>query len=277
MSKLRAGQNTGHGGTGDLARDRQARNTDLGQTRESISNLDEVIRTHLADQIEERFVLSRKFFEQTGFGLSSYLLPDSVKKLLTDEIIDLVETCSMRRDMQLAETSNTHRKMRNVTAAKICERDGWIKAVYESPAFREALSWVAGEPVLICPYLPEQYIITRLESTGDTHGWHWDDYSFGVIFVVECPPLNSGGFVQTVSGTLWDKKNPQVFLKMIDNPIRSHELKPGDIYLLRTDTTLHQVHPILNGRRTIVNMAYAANRDMDKRISHETMEELFRT
>lgn len=277
MSKLRAGQNTSHVGTGDLAHGRKARNTDLTQTRGPIANLDEVIRTHLAGQIEEHFVVSRTSFEQTGFGLSSYLLPDSVKNLLADEIIDLVETCSLRRDVQLAETGNTHRKMRMVAAAKIRERNGWIAAVYKSPAFREALSWVAGEPVLICPYLPEQYIITRLESSGDTHGWHWDDYSFGVIFVVECPPLSSGGFVQTISGTRWNKKNPQVFRKMIDKPIRSHELKPGDIYLLRTDTTLHQVHPILNGRRTIVNMAYAANRDMDKRISHETMEELFRT
>jgi hypothetical protein len=166
--------------------------------------------------------------------------------------------------------------MRNVTAAEIRRRDGWVKAVYESEPFLDALSLVAGEKVSVCPYLPEQYVITRLENSGDTHGWHWDDYSFGLIFVAECPPLENGGFVQTVPGTSWDKKDPRVFEKLTENPIRSYALRPGDIYLLRTDTTLHQVHPILAGRRTIVNMAYAADRDSAKSISHETMEELFR-
>ena len=166
--------------------------------------------------------------------------------------------------------------MRNVSAEEIRGRGGWVEALYRSPAFRQALTRVAGEPVLECPYLPEQYIITHLEQVGDTHGWHWDDYRFGVIFVVNCPPVESGGFVQCVSGTSWDKSDPQVFRKIIENPIRSYELRPGDLYVLRTDTTLHQVHPIMDGSRTIVNFAYAAESDLEREISHETMKELFR-
>lgn len=240
------------------------------------ATVDEHIAAHLGSLPDESYAMSRKSFEELGFGLIPYVLPDSVKQVLSDEIQELVRTGGVRRDLQLKETGNSHRKMRNVNAAEIREHDGWVDAVYRSPALREALSKVAGEPVKICPYLPEQYIITSLESRGDTHGWHWDDYSFAVIFVVEVPPLELGGFVQTVSGTSWDKEDPKVFQKLVDGVIRSHELKPWDLYLLRTDTTLHQVHPLLGGKRTIVNMSYAANRDDGKNISHETMEELFK-
>src|SRR5664280_2642237 len=241
----------------------------------TLSNLDEHLSAHLTGQPDEGFIQCRKNLEETGFAMIPQVLPASIKKLLADEDTLLAETRSVRRDVQLKETSDSHRKMRNVTAVEIRTHGRWIAAVDQSPMLREALSWVAGEPVELCPYLPEQYVVTRLESSGDTHGWHWDDYSFGLIFVVECPPLEFGGFVQTVADTSWDKADPKVFHQLVESPIRSHALKPGDVYLLRTDTTMHQVHPILSGRRTIVNMAFAADRDMEKEISHETMEELF--
>jgi predicted 2-oxoglutarate/Fe(II)-dependent dioxygenase YbiX len=52
-------------------------------------------------------------------------------------------------------------------------------------------------------------------------------------------------------------------------------LAPGDLYLMRTDTTLHRVYPITGGRRVIVNMAYAAARDLARPITHETMDSLW--
>jgi hypothetical protein len=240
------------------------------------AKVEELLNAHLEIQADELFARSRRDFLETGLGLAPFLLPDEAKKLISVEVDLLVDERSAYRNMQLRETGNSWRRMRNVGATDIKRHDGWIAALYNSPAFRKALSRVAGEPVLECPYEPERYVITRLERAGDTHGWHWDDYSFGVVFVVECPPVKSGGFVQCVPGTRWDKKNPQVFQKIIDYPIRSYALRTGDLYLLRTDTTMHQVHPILEGRRTIVNFAYAAHRDATKNITHETMEELFR-
>jgi hypothetical protein len=245
--------------------------------RDAVETINATLIEHLSKQPESAFTESRRSFLETGFGLASYILPEEIKKRLSDEIQWLISTQSVRRDLAIKETSSTARRMRNVTAAEVRRNGHWIAELYESEVFRSALSRVAGEPVLECPYLPEQYIITRLEQSGDTHGWHWDDYSFGVIFIVECPPVEGGGFVQCVSGTSWDKEKPEVFRKLIDNPIRSHELRPGDLYILRTDTTLHQVHPILEGTRTIVNFAFAAERDLAKNLSHETMDTLFET
>jgi hypothetical protein len=241
-----------------------------------LASLDDQLRTHLAGYSAESFSQIRRDFEENGLVVIPQVLPESIKQLIADEATLLVDTRSVRRDLQLKETSFSYRKMRNVAADEIRAHDGWIRAVYHSMAWRETLSWVVGEPVRTCPYPPEEYIINRLESTGDTHGWHWDDYSLAVLFVVECPPLELGGFVQTVAGTSWDKADPRVFQTLVEHPIRSHFLNPGDIYVLRSDTTLHQVHPLRGGRRTIVNMTFAADRDLEREISHETMEELFR-
>lgn len=242
----------------------------------TLESLENHLAAHLAAMSAETFRQSRKDFQESGYALIPEVMPESIKKLLTDEAVLLVETRSVRRDLTLKETSYSYRRMRNVTCDEIRAHNGWIAALYRSAIFREALSWVTGEPVRICPYVPEQYVINRLELPGDTHGWHWDDYSFALLFVAECPPLESGGFVQTVAGTSWDKADPRIFQKLVDHPIRSHLLTPGDVYLLRSDTTLHQVHPILAGRRTAVNITFAADRDLDKEISHETMEDLFR-
>lgn len=242
------------------------------------SQLESTIADYLRLNVDnEQFWVSRKSFYETGFALVSYLLPDEVKEQVATEVEDLLAAQSVRRDLLLKETSNSPRYMRNVTAADIRARDGVTVALYQSPAFLAGLTSVAGEQVMECPYEPEHYVITHLERKGDTHGWHWDDYSFGVILVVDCPEVEMGGFVQTVPNTQWDKDDPQVFKQLVSNPIYSYELRPGDIYLLRTDTTLHRVHPLEDGaQRTIVNMAYAAQRDLTKNISHETMEDLFR-
>lgn len=240
-------------------------------------SVDMLIAEHVQGNVDdEQFSSARKSFHNSGFGLVSYLLPDVLKEQIKAEVQDLLERQSVRRDLHLQETGNTPRYMRNVRAEEIRANGGVLVDVYQSREFRSALARVAGEEVLECPYEPEHYIITQLERPGDTHGWHWDDYSFGVVIVADCPPVEKGGFVQTVPDTSWDKENPQVFKKLVTNPIYSYELVPGDIYLLRTDTTLHRVHPVEEGAtRRIVNMAYAAKRDLQKTITHETMEDLF--
>ncbi|MDW6057264.1 hypothetical protein SAZ11_03175 [Streptomyces sp. FXJ1.4098] len=172
-----------------------------------VTSLDSSIEEHVHREVgNEQLWVSRKSFYETGFALVSYLLPDDVKAVVSAEVNELLAGQSVRRDLHLAETSNSPRYMRNITAADIRAHAGAAVALYNSPAFVRALSSVAGEQVLECPYEPEHYIITHLERPGDTHGWHWDDYSFGVIFVVDCPDVEFGGFVQTVPNTTWDKR-----------------------------------------------------------------------
>jgi hypothetical protein len=192
-----------------------------------------------------------------------------------DEARALVAGHGLRRDVAFAETGHTPRRMRNVRRGEIHQYGTVVPAVYSCAGLCCALGHVAGEDVLECPYESEQYVITELASTGDTHGWHWDDYSFALVWVIECPPLSDGGFVQCVPNTTWNKADPQLHRQFVSRPIYSMELRPGDLYLMRTDTTLHRVYPIRSGRRLIVNMAYASRADLGKNISHDTMDKLW--
>lgn len=217
----------------------------------------------------------RQQFLKHGVVQISFLAPEAVKELLAIEAEELVTSHGRRHALAFPETGNTERHMRNVRRDQIKAFGSIIPAVYSVPTLREVLATIAGEEVLECPYEPEQFVITALDQPGDTHGWHWDDYSFALVWVVDCPPVAYGGFVQCVSHTEWDKNDPRLHRWFVTRPIHSIELVPGDLYLMRTDTTLHRVYPITAGRRLIVNMGYASRGDLTKQISHETMNNLW--
>ncbi|OJH36819.1 HalD/BesD family halogenase [Cystobacter ferrugineus] len=218
----------------------------------------------------------RRSFARTGFAKVSNLSLDPLKKMLAEEAMELLERHAQRRDMRFAETGNTSRKLSNVRRNDILAHGGVIPRLYGSPALLSALGHIVGGPVLPCPYDDEQYVITQLHQPGDTHGWHWDDYSYALVWIIECPPVELGGFVQCVPHTRWNKREPRLFEAFIHRPIYSFALEPGDLYLLRADTTLHRVYPLLGAhRRVILNMAYASPRNLEKPVSHETMDALW--
>jgi alkylated DNA repair dioxygenase AlkB len=240
-----------------------------------------VVRT-VVDRLEEHLAAldegldqARREFLERGVVRVPFLAPDSVKQLLAVEVAELVTSHSRRRELVFSETGNSERRMRNVRRDQIKTFGSIIPALYCVPALLEVLATIAGEEVLECPYEPEQFVIVALDQDGDTHGWHWDDYSFALVWVIDCPSVAYGGFVQYVSHTEWDKVDPRLHQWFVTRPISSLELVPGDLYLMRTDTTLHRVYPVTSGRRVIVNMGYAARGDLTKQISHETMDNLW--
>jgi hypothetical protein len=247
-----------------------------GVTTEQVDGLLRDLTTHTSNQVGAKVLTeARRHLRYFGYVKVPFIVPDAVKQAIAEEVLRLIEQAGIRRDLRFAETDNTPRRMRNVRNDAITTHGQVIPAVYQSPDLLETLSNVAGEDVLVCPYEPERYLITCLERTGDTHGWHWDDYSVALVWVIECPPVELGGFVQCVPDTSWDKSNPQVYRAIVSGPTYSVELRPGDLYMMRTDTTLHRVHPIEDGRRIILNMGYASRTDLAKSISHETMDSLW--
>ncbi|WP_327145264.1 HalD/BesD family halogenase [Nocardia sp. NBC_01327] len=218
---------------------------------------------------------ARRELEDRGFSVVSQLVPSLVRRAVAYEAIRLVEHAGVRRDLVLAETGFTPRQMRNVTRAQIAESGSRIPRIYQSEVLLEGLSQLIGEPVHRCPYEPEQFVVTRLEHAGDTHGWHWDDYSFALVWIAECPPAADGGFVECVPGTAWDKQDPGIEKILRERDVHRLEIGAGEVYLMRTKTTMHRVHPLQRGRRTIVNMAFAAAGELSMPVSHETMDALW--
>ncbi|GIE90967.1 HalD/BesD family halogenase [Actinoplanes regularis] len=241
-----------------------------------VRTLHQDVREHVERSVTaEEIAAARRDFSYLGHAKVSFAAPESVKKLLAEEVNGLIEKAGTRRDLSFAETDYTPRRMRNVTRKEIFELGTVINEVYTAEPLMRVLSEVAGEPVHVCPYEAEQYVITCLERDGDTHGWHWDDFAFALVWVIECPPVEEGGFVQCVPGTTWDKKNPAINRALVTRPIYSMELFPGDLYLMRTNTTLHRVYPVRSGRRKIVNMGYASTTDLNREFTHETMDQLW--
>ncbi|MGH9157671.1 MAG: HalD/BesD family halogenase [Acidimicrobiales bacterium] len=216
-------------------------------------------------------------FHERGIAKVPFLVSRAVQQAVADEVLELAEAYGVRREVRFSETDNSLRQMRNVRRDEIFGRAVAIPRVYRAEALCDMMSTVAAERVHVCPYEPEQCLITRLERSGDTHGWHWDDFSFALVWVVECPPAEDGGFVQCVPRTVWDKHDPSVSRALVTGPTYSIELLPGDLYLMRTDTTMHRVYPLRAGRRTILNMGFASTEDLKRSVTHETMDALWAT
>lgn len=204
------------------------------------------------------------------------LCPPELLTAMRAEACDIVDRRGASHRTTFAITDGTPRNMTTVGQPVIKAEGPLIDAFYFAPELLRLSAAVVGERVHTCPYAGEHYVISRLTRSGDTHGWHWDDYTYGIILVLEAPPYRDGGFVQAVPNTSWDKENPDVHGALLSSVVRSYALNAGDAYLIKTDTTMHRVYPIRGDhRRTIVNMTLVNDADLTRPMTHETNDFLF--
>jgi hypothetical protein len=204
------------------------------------------------------------------------VLPAELLEAMRAEAFDLVDRRGASHRTTFAITDGTPRNMTTVGQPIIKAEGPLIDAFYFAPELLRLSADVLGEQVHTCPYPGEHYVVSRLTKSGDTHGWHWDDYTYGIILVLEAPNYRDGGFIQAVPGTSWDKQDPDVHGALLSSVVRSYAPKAGDAYLIKTNTTMHRVYPIRGeSRRTIVNMTLASTDDLTKEMSHETNDVLF--
>lgn len=232
---------------------------------------------HIAREFgPERMAQLRASFSTEHIVPLRGLCPPELFAPLRDEVCGIMDRHGVSHDLVFSITDNTRRSMTTVGQPVIKDEGPLIDAFYFAPALLDFVGEVVGEQVHTCPYAGEHYVISRLVKNGDTHGWHWDDYTYGIILLLEAPHYTQGGFVQAVPNTSWDKKNPDVYGALLKSQVRSYALAPGDAYVIKTDTTMHRVHPIRgDGRRTIVNMTLVSTADLDRELTHETNDALF--
>lgn len=241
------------------------------------ADVSEALRRHMAGHFGSARIseLGASFAAEHIVPLRG-LCPVGLLTAIKDEANGLVERFGTRRELVFKITDNTPRNIITVGQPVIKDEGPLIDAFYFSPVLRDFLASVVGEQVHICPYPGEHYVLSRLSKSGDTHGWHWDDYTYGFILVLDAPHYTQGGFIQAVANTSWNKESPDVYGALISSQVRSYWLEPGDAYVIKTNTTMHRVHPIRgDGRRTIVNMTFASTADLSKPMTHETNDVLF--
>lgn len=240
-------------------------------------DVDSRFEQHFAAHFTDEAVadLQNRFRTDHIVPLRGFVPPDLLSSL-QDEACGIMDEHGVDRKFTFDITDGTPRQLTTVGQPVIKEHGPLIDASYFSTAVRKLLATVIGEKVHTCPYAGEHYVISRLGKTGDTHGWHWDDYTYGFILVLQAPEYREGGFVQAVPNTSWNKENPDVHGALLKSQVRSYHLSAGDAYVVKTNTTMHRVYPIRGeGTRTIVNMTLASESDLSREITHETNDALF--
>lgn len=232
------------------------------------------LETEFADPWQVRQL--SQHYRRYGYVKLPNLVPEGVKASVDAEVRALLDEHARRIDISIAATGNTPRKMSTVGQKVIAQHGRLIPMIYESSALMDFLSGLAREPVMPCPWEDEKYVIIRQEKAGDTHGWHWGDFSFTVIWIIDAPSAEVGGSLQCIPHTDWDKVDPRLQDHLAMYPIRTYPHSPGDIYFLRSDTTLHRTIPLRENRtRIILNTCWGNAQDMRKEPTHETMEAMF--
>lgn len=218
--------------------------------------------------------------EHERLGPSGYLklgsyVPMELKGELRREAKGLAERCAKRRDVRIRETGGSPRLLSNVVKEDIDEHGLLIPVVYRSSALTQLLQLATGDEIRPCRFEPEQYLVITHDQKGDTHGWHWGDYSYVVVWVLEAPPARQGGSLQCIPGVPWDKENPDIERHLAEREVTTYDHRSGDVYLLKSDTTLHRTTPLkTDTSRTIVRMAFMGRADKGEP-DHGTMREAF--
>ena len=216
------------------------------------------------------------FWEQHKFARDGYLkINHLIDPMVRDEIIAdakyLLANHSKRRDLLIESTGNTPRYLSNVTRDDIESYGKYIPIAYKSKYLLSLIRNIVKEDVIPTPWKWDNYIINSQHKAGDTHGWHWGDYPFTIFWIVEAPSIESGGLLECVPHTNWDKRNSRIENLLVENTIDSYFHMTGDVYLLKADTTLHRVKPLTQDvMRIILNTTWERARDKDRHVEHET-------
>jgi hypothetical protein len=207
-----------------------------------------------------------------GWTFADGLIDDATFAALQAEVGAVLDAAGVRRDLTIPTTGDSPRRYTLASRAAL-SHGTIVPALYRDPHVRARLSALAGESLVAVPYEPEEFVATRMQYAGDTHGWHWDDYAFALVIVLHAP--SAGGAVETIPGTVWDKRDPQVDTYVRERAIARCTPCAGQAYLIRADTTLHRVAPLeRDDLREVLTFSYARAADPRMADAHETLDAL---
>ncbi|WP_407835214.1 hypothetical protein ACE1OC_00415 [Streptomyces sp. DSM 116496] len=220
------------------------------------------------DDLRARFVTD-EFLEFPDFG------PAELREQLDTEVVSLLDNHGVKRRINVARTGNTPRFMEVVGRKTIVEESETVPQTYHSQALRSFLAELTKEAAILpVPFEPEEMVISRLAEQGETHGWHWDDYSYALVWIVEAPAEEAGGSLEYIRDTAWDKTNPRIEEHLANGTVERRHPATGSAYLLKADTAMHRVAPLTSegARRVILCFSYATPAEVDKTVDHTEVD-----
>jgi hypothetical protein len=230
------------------------------------------------DELDLKLDALAESFSKEGFLVMEDFGPPELRAAVTAEVHSLLAEQARRRNVKIASTENTPRIHDTVARSAIFEHGALIPAIYQSPELWRFLARLLRRPEIVTvPYEPEQIVINSMAHTGDTHGWHWDDYPYVMIWIIEATTADDGGVLEFVCNTTWDKDDPKIDQYLATRSITRCYPPAGSVYFLRSDTALHRVTPLTRDGavRTILAYSFASPKDLERAITHESMEEIY--
>jgi hypothetical protein len=215
----------------------------------------------------------RATFARDGYADVTSAVDAALRERVAAEASAVLDAHGVRRDIRIPATGLSPRRYRVASRDAIAAHCPAAAAAYRSAELAAFVGDVAGEPIVPVPYVPEEFIATRLEFAGDTHGWHWDDYAFALIWIAQAPLSDAGAELERVAGVPWDKAHPRIESVLAERTPKRAHVPAGSVYLLRADTTLHRVAPLLcDARRDALCFSYAPAHDAERAVTHETLD-----
>lgn len=203
-------------------------------------------------------------------------LPKSLHQALERQADGLLDAHGKRIDVLVQSTGGTPRKYVSVSRHAVFEHSSLIPQLYLDPTLMQFFGALTGTEVIPAPYEPEQIVINLMDQEGDTHGWHWDDYTYSVVLVLTAPDWRNGAQLECVAGTSWNKGSARVEHHLRNKVVRSLALTAGTAYILEGKTVMHRVTPMLRAdTRKIICFTYATDAERHRMLDHESMQDIY--
>jgi hypothetical protein len=194
-------------------------------------DIESLISIHLNQLDPQQLATLSHTFRETSVATFDNLIPKSLFLQLKEEVNQLLASESKRRNVFVKESGNTPRAYHSVGRDAIAKHARILPAIFHSDSIRSYLSSVIGEILEKVPYEPEEFIINNQKEPGDTHGWHWDDYAYAFIWMIEEPDPLAGGRVEFIPNIDWKKQDTEQWLKynLANSTVYSEHIKTGQV------------------------------------------------
>ena len=172
-----------------------------------------------------------------------------------------------------------HPRNREVSSSKGILADDQIdprsplRALYDSPTFRDFLRSVTGANGALHPYADSLASVNvHVQRAGQELGWHFDNSSFAATVMLR-PAASGSGLFQYCPGTDRDAADERGVMEAVtrcldgDAPVRTLTPGPGDLTIFRGRRALHRVTPTGDDGAARIIAVLAYNEEPDQRLS----------
>ncbi len=236
------------------------------------------LQKHPIDENHYREKCKTKLDKSGVLVLDNFLFESSVKSILAEAKAqeNLAYYCVNEHNVYLdlfdKEHSKSHPRNKTVSSSKGCITDDQVpeksslRALYNSPTFKDFLCVVLGETVLYKYDDNLSSINIHYAKEGQELGWHFDNSSFAITLLIQKP--EAGGqfeYIRQFRNSDNNDNNYDGVLDLLNGSCNPEKLlmENGTLVLFRGKDAIHRVTPTIGNRTRILSvLAYNSKPDV---------------